>query len=29
MADFLAQGGQTRAMETGDLGVLAETLEKK
>lgn len=29
MAEFLAQGGQTRAMETGDLGRLAETLAKK
>jgi enoyl-CoA hydratase/carnithine racemase len=29
MAGFLAQGGQTRAMETGDLGTLAEMLEKK
>jgi enoyl-CoA hydratase/carnithine racemase len=29
MAGFLAEGGQTRAMETGDLGTLAEMLEKK
>jgi enoyl-CoA hydratase/carnithine racemase len=29
MAGFLSQGGQTRAMETGDLGTLAEMLEKK
>jgi enoyl-CoA hydratase/carnithine racemase len=29
MAEFLAQGGQTRAMETGDLGTLAEMLAKK
>jgi enoyl-CoA hydratase/carnithine racemase len=29
MAGFLAEGGQTRAMETGDLGTLAELLEKK
>ncbi|MFN2425346.1 MAG: enoyl-CoA hydratase/isomerase family protein [Candidatus Binatia bacterium] len=29
MADFLAHGGQTRAMETGDLGSLAETLARK
>jgi len=29
MADFLAQGGQTRAMESGDLGRLAEMLAKK
>jgi enoyl-CoA hydratase/carnithine racemase len=29
MADFLAQGGQTRAMETGDLGTLAEMLARK
>jgi enoyl-CoA hydratase/carnithine racemase len=29
MAEFLAVGGQTRAMETGDLGTLAETLAKK
>jgi enoyl-CoA hydratase/carnithine racemase len=28
MAGFLAEGGQTRAMETGDLGTLAELLEK-
>lgn len=29
MADFLAGGGQTRAMESGDLGGLAEALAKK
>ncbi|HEY2774335.1 MAG TPA: enoyl-CoA hydratase/isomerase family protein [Candidatus Binatia bacterium] len=29
MAEFLALGGQTRAMETGDLGTLAETLAGK
>ena len=29
MSDFLAQGGQTRAMETGDLGRLAEMLAPK
>ncbi len=29
MAVFLAEGGQTRAMETGDLGTLAELLAKK
>jgi enoyl-CoA hydratase/carnithine racemase len=29
MADFLALGGQTREMESGDLGRLAEILERK
>ncbi|MFN2378260.1 MAG: enoyl-CoA hydratase/isomerase family protein, partial [Candidatus Binatia bacterium] len=29
MAAFLAEGGQTRAMETGDLGRLSEMLAKK
>lgn len=29
MAEFLAGGGQTRAMETGDLGTLAEMLAPK
>ena len=29
MAGFLAGGGQTRAMETGDLGGLAELLAPK
>lgn len=29
MADFLAGGGQTRTMESGDLGALAEMLAKK
>lgn len=29
MAEFLAQGGQTRAMEIGDLGTLGEILAKK
>lgn len=28
MAEFLAKGGQTRAMETGDLGTLGELLAK-